>query len=148
MKLVLPPKLPVVQLAFKLLPPGSWQISDVLNYYRAQTGGKHRLFGGRTIEPERLEALMKLRPIKCYTGERRWRGYVIFEFAGSNRVVLECPIAPNATYVLSGDWERMVRETKATLLREYPMYVTRIIHKGDWLEDIRYALLTRPLKGG
>jgi len=143
LKSAAPPKLPVVQLPFKLLPPGSWQIGDVMDYYRAQTRGKHRLFGGRTIEPERLEALMSLQPTKCYTGERRWRGYVIFEFAGNNRVVLECPIAPNATYVLSGDWERMVRETKATLLREYRMYVTRIIHKSNWLENIRYALLSR-----
>ena len=78
--------------------------------------------------------------MKCYIGNELWDGYVVFEFGGTKKVVLECPVEGNATYVLSGDWKRMVGHSKAYLRQEFPNSCTKIVHKGDWLDRIRYSL--------
>ena len=50
------------------------------------------------------------------------------------------PWEGNATYVLTGDWKRMVGHSKAYLRQEYPNSYTKVVHKGDWLDRVRYAL--------
>jgi hypothetical protein len=40
---------------------------------------------------------------------------VVFEFGYSRRVVLECPIEGNATYILSGNWKKQVGHSKLYL---------------------------------
>ncbi len=91
----------------------------------------------------RLEKIASLSPVRCYIGKEAWHGYVVFEFKNAGRVVLECPIEGNATYVLSGDWKIMVNHTKAELRQEYANRYTRIVHKGAWLDRIRQALPCR-----
>jgi hypothetical protein len=46
----------------------------------------------------------------------------------------------DATYVLSGDWKRMVGHSKAYLRLEYRNSYTKVVHNGDWLSRVRYAL--------
>jgi hypothetical protein len=46
----------------------------------------------------------------------------------------------NATYVLTGDWKRMAGHSKAHLRQEYPDSYIKVVHKGDWLDRVRYAL--------
>lgn len=129
-------EVPVERFSFELLPPGSWGIEDVIAHYRREA---HRL-PTDLADRGRLEALKSLRPAKCYVGKELWSGYVVFEFSGSSRVVLEKPFKGNATYVLWGDWRRMVGHTKLDLRTRFPQNYTKIVHKGDWLGRIRAGL--------
>jgi len=81
-----------------------------------------------------------LEPELRYFGAKSWFGYAVYEFSYSSCVVLECPIEGNATYVLSGDWKKMISLTKAELRKEYADRCARIVHKGDWLDRIRREL--------
>lgn len=134
------PRVPTGRFPFALLPPGEWDIQDVKEHYRKQSRNFPIGLGGRQIDWSRLEEIETLRPVRCHVGKESWLGYVVFEFLSSDRVVLECPIEGNATYILSGDWEAMVGHTKAELRREYGMRSTKVVHKGDWLDRIREAL--------
>jgi hypothetical protein len=94
----------------------------------------------RRIQWPRISALKSLGPAKCYLGEEQWFGYVVFEFARSDRVVLECPVEGNAIYVLWGDWKSMVTHTKRNVWTHFSQNYRRIVHKGKWLALTRRAL--------
>jgi len=134
---------PSHRLPFDLLPPGTWDVRHVVEHYRRVA---HKLpFGlnGRYIDNSRLERIGMLNPVDCYVGKESWLGYVVFEFSNSNRVVLECPIEGNATYILAGDWKAMVVLSKAELRHEFAHCYTKVVHKGAWLSRIRTALRGR-----
>jgi hypothetical protein len=131
---------PTHRLPFVLLPPGTWDIRQVVEHYRKMSHRFPAGLNGREIDRSRLEKIESLSPTRCYIGKESWLGYVVFEFMNSNRVVLECPIEGNATYILSGDWKAMVNHTKAELRREYANRYTKVVHKGCWLDRIRQAL--------
>ncbi|MBX5495755.1 MAG: hypothetical protein IRZ15_10515 [Bryobacteraceae bacterium] len=128
------------RLPFVLLPPGTWNIQQVIDHYRRVSHDLPSGLNGHRIDWSRLEDIESLNPAACYVGRESWLGYVVFEFAHSQRVVLECPIEGNATYVLSGDWKLMVGHTKAELREEYEGRYTKVVHKGDWLYRVRQAL--------
>jgi hypothetical protein len=128
------------RLPFVLLPPGTWDIAQVVEHYRKVSNNLAGGFNGRNIDWSRLEEIESLRPVRCYVGKESWLGYVVFEFMNSNRVVLECPIEGNATYILSGDWKAMVGHTKAEIRHDFADRYTKVVHKGDWLYRIREAL--------
>ncbi len=130
---------PTERLDFELLPPGTWDIEDVINHYRTQARDGMGTWAEKILDYRRLVAIKTLGPTKCYIGKELWNGYVVFEFRGRN-AVLECPVQGNATYVLSGDWKLMVRHTKAYLRRHYDRNYTKVVHKGDWIDRIRQAL--------
>lgn len=131
---------PVSQLPFELLPPGSWDIDDLISHYRREAKNLPTGLSGREIQWARLTALKSLEPIMCYVGTEMWLGYILFEFPNSARVVLECPIEGNATYVLSGNWKTMVKHTKGYLRSKFPRRYKRIVHKGNWLERVGLSL--------
>src|ERR1019366_4275424 len=67
----LPPKeaaVPVVKLPFELLPPGTWDIEHVINYYRGRSDRIQTQFAGRELDLKRLKRLKSLGPDKCYVG--------------------------------------------------------------------------------
>lgn len=130
----------VETLSFELLPPGTWDIEHVIAYYRREAHRFPKDLVGREIQWTRLNVLKSLRPARCFVGTELWLGYVLFEFSWSSRVVLECPVKGNVTYVLSGDWKRVVRHTKLYLRTKYPRNYTKIVHKGEWLDRIKAAL--------
>lgn len=131
---------PVSQLGFVLLAPGTWNIQDVIKHYRNQSHAFPIDLQGRKIDNSRLEKMASLQPLRCYIGKESWSGYVVFEFQDTNRVVLECPFEGNATYVLSGDWRLMVRHTKLEMRLKFPRSYERIIHSGDWFAKLRSSL--------
>ena len=133
-------QVPIQRLSFTLLPPGEWEIRDVIEHYRNASHTLPSSLLGRKIDNSRLEKIASLRPLRCYIGKETWSGYVVFEFSGSNCVVLECPFEGNATYVLWGDWKAMIEHTKAEIRREFENRYTKIVHKGEWLARIREAL--------
>lgn len=120
---------------FVLLPPGEWKYKDL---WRGQSNTRY--VGGMAIEWERLDKIASLKPVLTHFGTKAWLGYAAYEFRHSSKVVLECPIAGNATYVLSGEWKRMIKYSKAELRNEYSKQCVRIVHSLHWLERIREAL--------
>ena len=125
------------RLPFILLPPGTSDMQHVLDYYR---GLSRDFLAGRRIDWSRLEKIESLGPNRRRIGRDSKIGYVLFEFPYSDRVVLECPIEGNATYILWGDWERMARLTKAEIRRDFPQQHVRVVHRGDWFHRIRRAV--------
>jgi hypothetical protein len=130
----------VNRLPFILLPPGTWDIQRVIDHYRKLAQNLSTALKGRKIDWSRLEDIKSLSPVGCHIGEDSWLGYVVFEFAGTDHVVLECPIKGNATYILPGDWKDMVGHTKREIRRESAGRYKKLVHKGDWLDLIREAL--------
>lgn len=139
-----PPPKPVEfvadRLPFVLLPPGKWDITHVIEHYRKVSHDLPNGFKGRKLDWSRLEEIASLSPVRCHVGKESWLGYVVFEFAYSDRVVLECPFEGNATYILSDDWKSMVGYSKAEIREEFADCYTKVVHKGDWLYRIREAL--------
>ena len=135
-----PPRIATHHLPFRVLPPGTWDINQVIAHYRRMlrdfSTGPHK----RDFDQSRLERIRSLDPVECWTGTDAWSWYHVFIFAKSDRVVLECPFQGNATYVLWGDWKQMVSHTKAEIRREYRNRHEKIIHSGDWLNQVRRAL--------
>jgi dsRNA-specific ribonuclease len=131
---------PVRHLPFTLLPPGTWDMRQVVEYYRKAAENRGNGWGNGEFDLSRLEKIESLRPSQRWFGKESWHGYVVFEFANTDRVVLECPIKGNATYVLFGNWKLMINHTKAELRTEYGHLCMWIVHKGTWLTRIRRAL--------
>lgn len=129
--------IPVAKLSFRLLPPGSWNISHVVDYYSTEA---QLWLGSREIQPERLRKLISLNPARCYVGTELWVGYILFEFTWCKAVVLECPIEGNASYIILGDWKKLAGFTKRELLNRFSRNCTRVVHKGEWLPRVREAL--------
>ena len=126
---------------FRFLPPGELDIQEIIIHYRAEADKSRTNVSGRGIQLERLTKLNSLRPDRCAVGTDGWRGYIVFEFAlVKQRVILECPVEGNATYVLFGDWRNMVGYSKLYLRTHYSDRCTRIVHKGDWLSRVKAAL--------
>lgn len=135
-----PLRLPTQQLPFVLLPPGSWQIRQVVDHYRSVADKLPLGLRGSRIEWSRLREIESLNPVRCYIGKNSWLGYVVFEFMNSQTVVMECPMEGNATYILTGNWVNMVSHTKAEIRIQFARNYTKVVHKGDWLYRIRQAL--------
>jgi hypothetical protein len=133
--------LPRVQrFPFELLPPGTWDMNDVIAHYHRAAAHPNTTFQHHEIDPQRPEKIGCLKPSRCSVGKNGWQGYVLFEFSWTDRVVLECPLTGNATYVLSGNWERMIGRTKEYLRTRHSKECTKVVHKSDWLSRIREAL--------
>lgn len=134
------PQTPIERLPFTLLPAGTWDIRQVIDHYRRLAKPGISGIGARVIDFSRLEEIELLKPQVCFVGKESWLGYVVFEFRHSRRVVLECPVEGNATYVLSGNWKSMVTLTKAEMRSKFAAQHTKVVHKGDWLSRVASAL--------
>jgi hypothetical protein len=133
---------PVERLSFELLPPGTWDMKYVVDYYRREAHRFPADIHGREIDVTRFEAIKSLGQAKCYVGKAQWLGYHAFEFQESSLVVLECLVKGNATYVLWGDWQRMAAHPKSYIWSHFPGNYRRIFHrdKSKWLAKTRKAL--------
>lgn len=139
-KLAEPPKdMPFVEhLDFELLPPGSWDIEDVLRHYKKMARRMPAGFMGKLPDWQRIREIKKLKPVKCYVGKRMWEGYTVYTFIGTPNVILECPFEGNATYILDRNWQREVSHTKQYVRQHYDY--RKIVHKGEWLDRVQDAL--------
>jgi hypothetical protein len=126
--------------SFVLLPVGTGKLRDAIEGYRSLSRSHPHSLVDVCFDWERLERIERLDPIARYVGVKLWKGYVVFEFARSNRVILESPQTGNATYVLAGQWREMISSSKADLRSEYGHLVNRIIHKSGWARRVRQAV--------
>lgn len=134
------PSLPIVSgshFPFVLLPPGHWEFRAVFEHYRKKSSS---LAIEQDLDWQRIEEIKSLKPILRHVGVKAWLGYAVYEFTFSDRIVLETPIRGNATYVLSGDWQKRIYLSKAELRLEYANKYTKIVHKGRWIQRVRAAL--------
>lgn len=132
--------IPVEKLHFELLPPGTWDVDKVIAHYHQECDRFPPDLRNREIQWERLKAIGSLRPTRCYIGTELWLGYVLFDFSDSGKVVLECPVEGNATYILSGEWKGMVAHPKSFLRTNFPQHCAKIVHKGDWISRVAQTL--------
>lgn len=134
------PDMPSTQFPFVVLPAGHWNFREVFDYYRRNSVSHPHRFFEQVFDWNRIEQLAKLEPNLRHFGVKAWFGYAVYEFSYSHRVVLECPIEGNATYIISGDWKEMIHKTKAELRSKYANQCTRVVHVGDWLDRVSEAL--------
>jgi hypothetical protein len=132
----------VRKFSFVLLPPSSEGLREVIERYRKLTRSHPHSLMGVDFEWERLEQIEHLNPIARYVGTKSWKGYVVFEFQHSDRVILECPKSGNATYILEGNWREMISASKRDLRSEYMHQCTRIIHCSDWINRVKNAVFS------
>ncbi len=135
-----PYRIQVNHLNFELLPHGKWDISEVIAYYRVESKHFKNELQGLSFQEDRLTAINGLRPSECYVGKESWLGYIAFRFSGTTKTVLECPFEGNATYILTGDWKKLVRYSKKEIRDYYPHRYIKIVHKNDWVSRIERAL--------
>ncbi len=140
------PKLPDIktaQLSFVILPVGhDWDYRTVFEHY--QRVSRSHNFGHNAVDWTRIEKIQKhLKPKLTSFGVRGWFGYAVYEFPYTKRIVLECPIVGNATYILWGEWHDRIQLTKGELRHKYPNQHIHVIHKGNWIEDVGRALKDR-----
>lgn len=133
-------KLPTGHFPFRVLPPGKWEIEQVIAHYRRLSHSPAGFHHGRKPDVSRIERIWSLGATKPWIGEDAWRGYIVFEFANTDRVVLECPFEGNATYVLWGSWRERISWTKAEIRAEHPNRHLWVPHRGNWLNHVRAAL--------
>lgn len=123
--------------SFILLPPSKEGLRSAIEHYiKLPRSHPHSLMDVH-FDWSRLERIESLGPIARYVGTKVWKGYVVFEFAQTDKVVLECPQTGNATYILQGNWREMIAASKAELRSEYRQFCTRIIHGRDWERRVR-----------
>lgn len=134
----------VKRFPFEFLPAGEYTIERVIDYYRHIAENSGAAHWEREIQWVRLHKLNALKPKCCSVGRKGWLGYVVFEFAYSAWVVLECPIYGNATYLLSDDWRAIVGLSKGEIRRWHQGSYKKVCHLGDWVSRIREGLILRP----
>lgn len=92
------------------------------------------------FDPERLEHALALPWKEGYTGKSGFDGYVVFTYEHTRKVLLECPRAGNAAYVIGLPMEVWRKMNKQVLRADRSGEVRKIDHRGDWGRRVREAL--------
>ena len=124
------------RLPWRPLPPGELTREGVRAHYKRLA----REHPERRYEPERIEKALSLGPSRWWEGLDDFGGYAVFEYPGTEKVLVECAVYGNAIYVIGADWKRLSRLSKRELLASRTRGVTKIVHKGDWFLRTKRAL--------
>ena len=129
----------VKRLPFRILPPGQWTSHDIVNYYKEFQASNSKTT--REIQWQRIRDIQTLKPVKTWVGEETWNGYVVYEFADTENVVLECPVDGNAVYVLKGNvWKDLIQLSKGEIKDKHQGSYRKVVHRGEWLTRTKKAL--------
>lgn len=133
-------KIPILEkLPWRILPEGDWNLETIERHF-ARLEGRIR-WQGTQFDYTRLKQVTNvLRPSYCYIGQDEFEGYVVFGFHRTVKVVLECPIYGNATYVVGRDWEKIAHLTKKEIRLQHANRVKRVIHSKNWVDRIKECL--------
>lgn len=121
---------------WRILPPGELSLDAIFRYYDEL----QRLNPHIRYERDRLTKAYLLEPKEAVLGSAEFEGYIVFIFAHTRRVLLECPIYGHAIYVINSDWESLSKLTKQELLEHHK--ATKIVHRGDWFWRLEQELET------
>lgn len=128
---------PMTRLPWRLLPPGELSVQKVLQHYNKL----EYHYPDIRYEKERISKAFSLGPNGCFVGTDEYEGYIVFTFAHTSRVLMECPVFGNAIYILNSDWKRLSRLSKQDLLLRPD--TVKIVHKGDWFLRVKRELTMR-----
>ena len=127
---------PIYRVFWRVLPAGEWTFDSVLKHYTEL----HRAYPHIHFEVDRLRRVFSLNPSSLYIGIDEFDWYIVCAFSQTTKVVLECPIYGNAIYVIRENWQSLSKLPKNELLSQFPSYVHRIVHAGDWYPLLRAEL--------
>jgi len=122
------------RLPWRVLPPGELTLERVLAHYERLA----RERPGQHFEPERIEKAFSLDPNAWWEGHAGFGGYVVFEYPGTDRVLLECGVYGNAIYVLGPRWQELSRRSKREVMEDPSS--RRIPHRGEWFATLKAEL--------
>lgn len=135
-------KLTVEYVSWKLLPKGEWLSQHLSNHFRSLNSKKK--WEKKVFDQTRFQKIEKdLHPNKCFVGKDEFESYIVYCFDWTDKVILECPIYGNATYVIkSGEftWKDIAKESKWDVRTEHSDQVTVINHSETWLERLKHNL--------
>lgn len=135
---MLPTEVPVTRVPWRILPaplPGETGLSRLLAEI---THACPKL----SFDRRRLEAAYRLGPTRIYIGSGEFDGYLAFEFAGTDRILLECPVSGNAAYIFKHEWRTLSKLSRTELLRDHSGEVSKIVHAAGsaWQSRIKRGL--------
>ena len=87
---------------WEFLPKDRDYIKPLTQYYSELSKRKKAQY-----DMERLKKINSLKPIEVKKGLNSFEGYCVFIFKSYQEVIFECPIVGNATYIATGDWEKL-----------------------------------------
>lgn len=90
------------------------------------------------FDQERLDKILALPRSGLLKGRAGFYGYIVLQFAHTEKVLLECPVYANAIYVLNSAEERLLKMNKQELIASDE--AKRIFHVGDWYRRVKEAL--------
>lgn len=129
----------VNRLPWRILPEGEW-LSNVLTGHYKNLSFKNKWQGKKFDENRLMKIESNLNPTHCYVGEKDFEGYVVYCFDWTDKVVLECPIYGNATYVISGNWQEIASVSKWIARYKHSKQVAAIHHSKLWFEKLKSSL--------
>ncbi len=129
---------PIEKLPWMLLPPSDNATGILVAHFRKLE--KKIRWTGKIFDVSRLKRIEQLRPSRRYVGEDGFEGYIAYCFYRTKRVVLECPIYGNATYVLTDDWQTISKLSKWEARHEHSNQVIVIRHNETWFDRLRSNL--------
>ncbi len=136
---------------WEIFPVGEWfenknATSKLFDYFRnLQNKVKWR---NKFFDKSRLDGIYeKLNPQPPIYGKKKFEGYIVYFFDWTDKVILDCPIYGNATYVIKSgkySWQEIAKNSKFEARTEYSEQVAIINHNETWLErleqNLRYGL--------
>lgn len=143
--------LEVEEIFWEIFPRGDWfakkeMLSKIYEHFaRLQNNEKWK---SKSFDKSRLKNIEeKMNPNKYFIGKDKFESYIVYCFNWTDKVILECPIYGNATYVIkSGEfsWKHIAKVSKWDARTEHSDQVTVINHSETWIErleqNLRYGL--------
>ena len=115
---------------FEIFPPGRWDSKGFTQHYKELV--RQGKFQETEVQWERIREIENLKPVTRRKGKLKWNGYVVYEFAYTDNVVLECPVEGNAVYILKGNqWKRLIQLTKGEIRDKHKTSYKKVVHKND-----------------
>ncbi len=125
-----------IRVPWRVLPTGKSSLDDILRHYDEL----EHLSPKTRYERDRLVKAYSLHPKEVALGSAEFRGYIVFTFDHTKRVLLECPMYGNAIYIIDSEWKSLSKLTKRELLEHRE--ATKIVHRGDWFWRLAQELET------
>ncbi|HEY0657681.1 MAG TPA: hypothetical protein VGD05_04365 [Pyrinomonadaceae bacterium] len=124
------------EIDWEIFPAGDWFDNEEVttrffdHFRNLQNKGKWR---NKFFDKSRIDGIRgKLNPKTYRTGKEEFEGYIVYFFDWTNKIILECPICGNATYVInSGKYssQEIAKNSQLDTRTEYSDQLTVINHK-------------------
>jgi hypothetical protein len=120
-------------LPWEIAAPGEWTDDHAVYRYYREVVSRGRLNG---FDQERLDKILALPREDWLKGSAGFYGYIVLRFAHTPKVLMECPVYPNAIYVLDSGEDRLLKMNKQELITSGE--AKRIFHVGDWYQRVTH----------